>query len=88
MLNSQITTAQHMEREKAYDVVSLRTLLHIFTEYCCYLFFIFHFNSVCLFSSFLKIASLMKIPFLDEEVAHNSFPRKVCIKTFRKNILR
>lgn len=43
MLNSQITTAQHMEREKAYDV----------------------------------IASLMKIPFLDEEVAHNSFPRKM-----------
>lgn len=43
MLNSQITTAQHMEREKAYDV----------------------------------IASLLKIPFLDEEVANNSFPRKM-----------
>uniref|UniRef100_A0A2N9GTB7 Uncharacterized protein n=1 Tax=Fagus sylvatica TaxID=28930 RepID=A0A2N9GTB7_FAGSY len=27
MLNSQITTAQHMEREKAYDIVSLCTLL-------------------------------------------------------------
>lgn len=26
---------------------------------------------------FLKIASLLKIPFLDEEVANNSFPRKV-----------
>ncbi|XAR49001.1 hypothetical protein NMG60_11032011 [Bertholletia excelsa] len=43
MLNSQVTTAQHMEREKAYDV----------------------------------IASLLKIPFLDEEVANNSFPRKM-----------
>ncbi|KAJ6890486.1 hypothetical protein NC651_024097 [Populus alba x Populus x berolinensis] len=42
MLNSQITTVQHMEREKAYDI----------------------------------IASLLKIPFLDEEVANNSFPRK------------
>ncbi|XP_022147444.1 actin-related protein 9 [Momordica charantia] len=43
MLNSQVTTAQHMDREKAYDV----------------------------------IASLLKIPFLDEEVASNSFPRKM-----------
>ncbi|CAK7327227.1 unnamed protein product [Dovyalis caffra] len=43
MLNSQVTTAQHMEREKAYDT----------------------------------IASLLKIPFLDEEVANNSFPRKI-----------
>ncbi|XP_022975057.1 actin-related protein 9 [Cucurbita maxima] len=43
MLNSQVTTAQHMERERAYDV----------------------------------IASLIKIPFLDEEVANNSFPRKM-----------
>ncbi|KAI4368398.1 hypothetical protein MLD38_016957 [Melastoma candidum] len=43
LLNSQITTAQHMEREKAYDI----------------------------------IASLLKIPFLDEEVANNSFPRKI-----------
>ncbi|PON98718.1 Actin-related protein [Trema orientale] len=43
MLNSQITTAQHMERERAYDV----------------------------------IASLLKIPFLDEEVANNSLPRKM-----------
>uniref|UniRef100_A0A6N2N2B6 Actin-related protein 9 n=2 Tax=Salix TaxID=40685 RepID=A0A6N2N2B6_SALVM len=43
MLNSQVTTAQHMEREKAYDI----------------------------------IASLLKIPFLDEEVANNSFPRKI-----------
>lgn len=43
MLNSQVTTAQHMEREKAYDI----------------------------------IASLLKIPFLDEEVANNSFPRKM-----------
>ncbi|KAE9619195.1 putative Actin family [Lupinus albus] len=43
MLNSQVTTAQHMEREKAYDVV----------------------------------ASLLKIPFLDEEVPSNSFPRKM-----------
>ncbi|XP_048333184.2 actin-related protein 9 isoform X1 [Ziziphus jujuba] len=43
MLNSQVTTAQHVEREKAYDV----------------------------------IASLLKIPFLDEEVANNSFPRKM-----------
>ncbi|KAF8388212.1 hypothetical protein HHK36_026878 [Tetracentron sinense] len=42
MLNSQITPAQHLEREKAYDI----------------------------------IASLLKIPFLDEEVANNSFPRK------------
>ncbi|KAG6764549.1 hypothetical protein POTOM_032023 [Populus tomentosa] len=38
-----VTTAQHMEREKAYDT----------------------------------IASLLKIPFLDEEVANNSFPRKI-----------
>ncbi|XWS13818.1 hypothetical protein CRYUN_Cryun36dG0071100 [Craigia yunnanensis] len=43
LLNSQVTTAQHMEREKAYDV----------------------------------IASLLKIPFLDEEVANNSAPRKM-----------
>ncbi|KAJ8763322.1 hypothetical protein K2173_001460 [Erythroxylum novogranatense] len=43
MLNSQVTTEQHMEREKAYDI----------------------------------IASLLKIPFLDEEVANSSFPRKI-----------
>ncbi|GMP77397.1 hypothetical protein CsSME_00033682 [Camellia sinensis var. sinensis] len=43
LLNSQVTTAQHMEREKSYDI----------------------------------IASLLKIPFLDEEVANNSFPRKM-----------
>ncbi|KAI3504164.1 hypothetical protein L1887_32709 [Cichorium endivia] len=42
MLNSQVTTAQHVEREKAYDI----------------------------------IASLLKIPFLDEEVVNNSYPRK------------
>jgi hypothetical protein len=52
VLNSQITTAQHMEREKAYDVVSLCTLLHIFTENCLYLFLFFHFNFVCLFVFF------------------------------------
>ncbi|KAI6693465.1 hypothetical protein NL676_021175 [Syzygium grande] len=44
MLNSQVTTVQHMEREKAYDI----------------------------------IASLLKIPFLDEEVANSSsFQRKM-----------
>ncbi|KAL3727053.1 hypothetical protein ACJRO7_031888 [Eucalyptus globulus] len=44
MLNSQVTTAQHMEREKAYDI----------------------------------IASLLKIPFLDEEVPNSgSFQRKM-----------
>ncbi|WOH12740.1 hypothetical protein DCAR_0832248 [Daucus carota subsp. sativus] len=43
MLNSQVTTAQHMEREKAYD----------------------------------EIASLLKIPFLDEELGNNSIPRKM-----------
>ncbi|KAG5554430.1 hypothetical protein RHGRI_012083 [Rhododendron griersonianum] len=43
LLNSQVTTAQHVEREKAYD----------------------------------SIASLLKIPFLDEEVANNSFTRKM-----------
>ncbi|GKU85787.1 hypothetical protein SLEP1_g410 [Rubroshorea leprosula] len=43
MLNSQVSTAQHMEREKAYDT----------------------------------IASLLKIPFLDEEVGNNSFPQKM-----------
>ncbi|KAI9195793.1 hypothetical protein LWI28_018071 [Acer negundo] len=42
MLNSQVTTAQHVERERAY----------------------------------YTIASLLKIPFLDEEVANNLFPRK------------
>ncbi|GMH08483.1 hypothetical protein Nepgr_010323 [Nepenthes gracilis] len=42
MLNSQVTTAQHVEREKAYDI----------------------------------IAALLKIPFLDEEVA-NSYSRKM-----------
>ncbi|KVH91324.1 Actin-related protein [Cynara cardunculus var. scolymus] len=42
-LNSQVTTAQHVEREKAYDI----------------------------------IASLLKIPFLDEEVVNNSYPRKM-----------
>lgn len=40
MLNSQITTAQHMEREKAYDIVSLSlctllsTLSSQFREHC------------------------------------------------------
>ncbi|RAL38375.1 hypothetical protein DM860_002353 [Cuscuta australis] len=43
MLNSQVTTAQHMEREKAYDI----------------------------------IASLLKIPYLDEEAANSSFHRKM-----------
>ncbi|KAJ4722641.1 actin-related protein 9 [Melia azedarach] len=43
MLNSQVTTTQHMEREKSYD----------------------------------NIASLLKIPFLDEEIANNSFPQKM-----------
>lgn len=43
MLNSQVNTAQHMEREKAYDAV----------------------------------ASLLKIPFFEEEVANNSLPRKM-----------
>ncbi|GFZ14241.1 hypothetical protein Acr_24g0004310 [Actinidia rufa] len=43
LLNSQVTTAQHMEREKAYDIIE----------------------------------SLLKIPFLDEEVANNSYPRKM-----------
>ncbi|TMW88728.1 hypothetical protein EJD97_018189 [Solanum chilense] len=43
MLNSQVTTAQHMERERAYDIV----------------------------------ASLLRIPFLDEEVANSSYPRKM-----------
>ncbi|GJS37925.1 actin-related protein 9 [Tanacetum coccineum] len=42
MLNSQVTTAQHVEREKAYDI----------------------------------IASLLKIPFIDEEAVNNSYPRK------------
>ncbi|KAL3506082.1 hypothetical protein ACH5RR_031464 [Cinchona calisaya] len=42
-LNSQVTTPQHMEREKAYDI----------------------------------IASLLKIPFLDEEVTNSAFPRKM-----------
>lgn len=43
MLNSQVTTALYMEREKAYD----------------------------------SIASLLKIPFLDEETPSSSFPRKL-----------
>ncbi|KAK3043437.1 hypothetical protein RJ639_002016, partial [Escallonia herrerae] len=43
MLNSQVTTAQHVERERAYDI----------------------------------IASLLKIPFLDEEVANNSYSNKM-----------
>ncbi|KAM0938921.1 putative Actin family, ATPase, nucleotide binding domain-containing protein [Dioscorea sansibarensis] len=43
LLNGQITPAQQLEREKAYD----------------------------------NIASLLKIPFLDEETANNSFPRKM-----------
>ncbi|XP_009803147.1 actin-related protein 9 isoform X1 [Nicotiana sylvestris] len=43
MVNSQVTTAQHMERERAYDM----------------------------------IASLLRIPFLDEEVANSSYPRKM-----------
>ncbi|CAI9277737.1 unnamed protein product [Lactuca saligna] len=42
MLNSQVTTSQHADREKAYDI----------------------------------IASLLKIPFLDEEVVNNSYSRK------------
>ncbi|XP_031275648.1 actin-related protein 9 [Pistacia vera] len=43
MLNSQVTTPQYVERDKAYDA----------------------------------IASLLKIPFIDEEVANNSYPRKM-----------
>ncbi|XP_055813664.1 actin-related protein 9 isoform X2 [Solanum dulcamara] len=43
MLNSQVTTAQHMERERAYDI----------------------------------IASLLRIPYLGEEVANSSYPRKI-----------
>lgn len=43
MLNSQVTTAQHMERERAYDI----------------------------------IASLLRIPFLGEEVANSSYSRKM-----------
>ncbi|KAK4482806.1 hypothetical protein RD792_009976 [Penstemon davidsonii] len=43
LLNSQVTTAQHMDRERAYDI----------------------------------IASLLKIRFLDEEVANDQYPQKV-----------
>ncbi|XP_022875064.1 actin-related protein 9 [Olea europaea var. sylvestris] len=43
LLNSQVTTPQHMERERAYDI----------------------------------IASLLKIRFLDEEVANVQFPQKM-----------
>ncbi|KAL2469752.1 Actin-related protein 9 [Abeliophyllum distichum] len=43
LLNSQVTTAQHVERERAYDI----------------------------------IASLLKIRFLDEEVANVQFPQKM-----------
>ncbi|KAM3326708.1 actin-related protein 9 isoform X3 [Capsicum chacoense] len=43
MLNSQVTTAQHMERERAYDI----------------------------------IASLLRIPFLGEEIANSSYARKM-----------
>ncbi|KAL2463667.1 Actin-related protein 9 [Forsythia ovata] len=43
LINSQVTTAQHMERERAYDI----------------------------------IASLLKIRFLDEEVANVQFPQKM-----------
>ncbi|XP_059274854.1 actin-related protein 9 isoform X2 [Lycium ferocissimum] len=43
MLNTQVTTAQHMERERAYDI----------------------------------IASLLRIPFLDEQAANSSYPRKM-----------
>ncbi|KAM7279388.1 hypothetical protein ACFE04_006522 [Oxalis oulophora] len=43
MLNVQVTTALHMEREKAYDT----------------------------------IASLLKIPFIDEELGNSSYPRKM-----------
>ncbi|XP_071732517.1 actin-related protein 9 [Rutidosis leptorrhynchoides] len=50
MLNSQVTTAQHVEREKAYDI----------------------------------IASLLKIPFLDEEVVNNSSYQR---KTGRVDVL-
>lgn len=42
-LNSQVTTAQHIEREKAYDIIT----------------------------------SMLKIPFLSEDVTSNSFPRKM-----------
>ncbi|KAB2599801.1 actin-related protein 9 [Pyrus ussuriensis x Pyrus communis] len=43
LLNTQVTTTQYMEREKAYDM----------------------------------IASFLKIPFIDEEVGNNSYPRKM-----------
>ncbi|KAJ8623756.1 hypothetical protein MRB53_032286 [Persea americana] len=42
-LNSQITPSQHLEREKAYDI----------------------------------IASLLKIPFLDEDIVNDSYPHKM-----------
>lgn len=76
MLSAQVTTAQHMEREKAYDKVSLCTLLHLSFPHS----FVFGISieSICLCIS--KIATALKIPFLDEEVAKNSFPRKVQVK--------
>lgn len=33
MLNSQVTTAQHMDREKAYDIVSECTLLVLLVRF-------------------------------------------------------
>lgn len=73
MLNSQVTTAQHVEREKAYDIVSDLKLSFSFFLYiptsCAW--------SCYFFSPILKIASLLKIPFIDEDVVNNSFQQKV-----------
>lgn len=42
--------------------------------------------SFFLFFCLTQIASLLKIPFLDEEVGNNSFPRKVNLVFLRKLI--
>lgn len=39
MLNSQVTTVQHMEREKAYDIVSEETLVHHTSNICEILYY-------------------------------------------------
>ena len=64
-----------MEHEKAYDIVCEFTMILVLIFIC------FHIIRACEFIYFVhfvsQIASLLKIPFLDEEVANNSYPRKV-----------
>lgn len=75
MLNSQITPSQHSEREKAYDIVSGSSSFGFESK-------VFEFArtvelKLIAFIDHFQIASLLKIPFLDEDTVNDSYPRKV-----------